>query len=65
MKNTLLLIFIIFFISGSGYSCGTVEGWYDYYFDHIGNEDKQLYALTFIQCEPILVNHSSFAPKKH
>ena len=54
MKNSYYLLLILFFICEPGYSCGTVEGWYKYYFEHKGNDQQQLHALTFIQCEPML-----------
>jgi len=56
MKKSVILLLIMFSISSSVYSCGTVEGWYKYYFEHKGNEHQQLYALTLIQCEPILID---------
>ena len=56
MKKQFLLVLILLTFSGSVYSCGTVEGWCKYYFDHQGNEHEQLYALTLIQCQPVLVD---------
>lgn len=54
MKKLVLLLTSLIMSCSFAFSCGTVEGWHQYYFEHKGNLQEQLYALYYLQCEPVL-----------
>jgi hypothetical protein len=59
------MFLVLFFINIQLFACGTIESWHSYYFDHKDDHKEQLYALTYLHCEPILSQQYKRTEEQH